>query len=133
MRLSMGSRTDATLPQAVSVITFVDRVEKDVEGFRHQYDLLSEFAHPNWAGTALLYSKPDPPNLWTDFGANIRGDEGPNKIGVINLSVALMFSNAAITAWPTLCLPLLNYVKSGQVDDSEDQSILCGAHASVAQ
>jgi hypothetical protein len=92
MKLSMGSRTDTDImPQAISVLTFVDRVEKDVEGFRHQYDLLSEFAHPNWAGTALLYSKPDPPNLWTDFGANIRGIDGPKHVGILNLSVALMF------------------------------------------
>jgi len=92
MKLAMGSRTDTDImPQAISVLTFVDRVEKDAEGFRHQYDRLSEFAHPNWAGTALLYSKPDPPNLWTDFGANIRGVDGPKNVGVINLSVALMF------------------------------------------
>ncbi|MBI1895662.1 MAG: hypothetical protein HYS04_03855 [Acidobacteria bacterium] len=91
MKLAMGSRTDSAPPQALSVLTFVDRVEKDVEGFRHQYDLLSEFAHPNWAGTALLYSKPDPPNLWTDFGANIRGIDGPKNVGIVNLSVALLF------------------------------------------
>lgn len=91
MKLAMGSKVDTDIPQAISVLTFVDRVEKDAEGFRHQYNLLSEFAHPNWSGTALLYSKPDPPNLWTDFGPNIRGIEGPKKIGVVNLSVALMF------------------------------------------
>ena len=112
MRLSMGSRTDATLPQAVSVITFVDRVEKDVEGFRHQYDLLSEFAHPNWAGTALLYSKPDPPNLWTDFGANIRGNEGPKKIGVINLSVALMFFERSYNRVADLMSPFIELCKT---------------------
>jgi hypothetical protein len=92
MQLAMGSRTDTDItPQAISVLTFVDRVEKDVEGFRQQYGGLSEFAHPNWAGTALLYSKHDPPNLWTDFGANIRGVDRPKRVGVINLSVALMF------------------------------------------
>jgi hypothetical protein len=91
MKLVMGSRTHADMPQAISVLTFVDRLEKDAEGFRHQYDILSEFAHPNWAGTALLYSRPDPKNLWTDFGANIRGVEGPKHVGIINLSVALMF------------------------------------------
>jgi hypothetical protein len=90
MRLSMGGRTEPDMPPALSVLTFVDRVEKDVKGFRHQYDLLSEFAHPNWAGTALLYSKHDPPNLWTDFGSNIRGVAGPRNIGIVNLKVALM-------------------------------------------
>ncbi|HBY61246.1 MAG TPA: hypothetical protein DEH78_15605 [Solibacterales bacterium] len=91
IRLAIGSRTDPVMPQAISVMTFIDRVEKDVEGFRQQYDLLSEFSHPNWAGTALLYSKPDPPNLWTGFGRNICGIDRPKNIGVINLSVALMF------------------------------------------
>jgi hypothetical protein len=91
MRLLMGSRTDTEiLPQAINVLTFVDRVEKDVKGFRQRYDRLCEFAHPNWAGTALLYSKHDQAKLWTDFGANIRAIEGPKQIGVTNLSVALM-------------------------------------------
>ena len=92
IKLSMGSRTDTDImPQAVSVLTFVGRVEKDVKGFRQQYDRLCEFAHPNWAGTALLYSKHDQAKLWTDFGVNIRGIEGPKQVGVTNLSVALMF------------------------------------------
>jgi len=43
MRLSMGGRTEADMPQEISVMTLVDSVEKDVEGFRHQYDLLSPF------------------------------------------------------------------------------------------
>ncbi len=92
MKLSMGSRTDVDiLPQAINVLKFIDCVEKDVKGFRQQYDRLCEFAHPNWAGTALLYSKNDHAKLWTDFGANIRGIDGPKQIGVTNLSVALMF------------------------------------------
>jgi hypothetical protein len=91
MKLSLGSRTDTDImPQAINVLNFVDRLEKDVKGLRQQYDRLCEFAHPNWAGTALLYSKHDQANLWTDFGANIRGVNGPKQIGVTNLSVALM-------------------------------------------
>jgi hypothetical protein len=85
----MGSRSDPELPKAINVLTFVDRVDKDIEGFRNQYDLLCEFAHPNWAGTVLLYSKLDIQNLWTDFGANIRGGDGARVTGVMNLSVAL--------------------------------------------
>jgi hypothetical protein len=91
MRLVMGTRDDPELPAPINVLTFVDRVEKDAEGFRHQYDILSEFSHPNWAGTALLYSRHDQANLWTDFGANIRGVGEEKSIGAANLSVALMF------------------------------------------
>jgi len=56
----------------------------------HQYDVLSEFAHPNWAGTTLLYSKSDPPNFCTDFGSNIRAPNSTKKSEVIGLSVALI-------------------------------------------
>jgi hypothetical protein len=64
-------------------------MDKDVEGVRHQYEMLSEFAHPNWAGTALLYSKHDPPNRRTDFGSNIRSGDSTKRAGLVNLSVAL--------------------------------------------
>jgi hypothetical protein len=72
MKLLMGSNAVLELPQAINVLTFVDSVNKGIEGFREQCDNLSEFAHPNWAGTSLLYSKSDPKNLWSDFDKNIR-------------------------------------------------------------
>jgi cation transport protein ChaC len=90
MKLVMGSKTNPDLPQAINVLTFIDHTSKDIDGFREQYDNLSEVAHPNWAGTTLLYSKPDPQSLCADFGANIRGDRGTKQVGALNLSVALM-------------------------------------------
>ena len=90
MKLIMGTKTEPEMPQAINVLTFIDRINKDIEGFRGQYDHLSEFAHPNWAGTSLLYSKPDQKNLWTDFGKNIRGLNSTKQAGALNLSVALM-------------------------------------------
>lgn len=95
MRLIVGSRTDPDMPQAINVLKFVDCVDKDIDGFRHQYDVLSEFAHPNWAGTTSLYSNVDLENLWIDFGSNPGDDHGPKHVGVINLSVALeMFEHS---------------------------------------
>jgi hypothetical protein len=123
MKLSMGSRTDTDiLPQAISVLTFVDRMEKDAEGFRQQYDRLSEFAHPNWAGTALLYSKPDPPNLWTDFGANIRGIKGPKNVGIVNLSVALMFFERSYNRVADLMPAFIQLCKGQSKTDGEADS-----------
>jgi hypothetical protein len=90
MSLLMGSRNNPELPKATNVLTFVDRVDKEVEGFRKQYDGLSEFAHPNWAGTTLLYSKPDPQIMGANLGANVRSSEATKQIAVVNLSVALM-------------------------------------------
>ncbi|HEY2360373.1 MAG TPA: hypothetical protein VGK36_04620 [Candidatus Angelobacter sp.] len=60
MKLTMGRRIDknsnSVFPEAVQVLNFVDRVDRKVKGFRHQYDQLSEFAHPNYDGTGGLYS-----------------------------------------------------------------------------
>ena len=90
MKLLMGSKNDPAMPDPVNVLTFVDYVDQEIVGFRSQYDSLSEFAHPNWAGTSLLYAKPDPANGWTDFGVNVRAAEGPRIGGIANLSVALL-------------------------------------------
>lgn len=64
-------------------------MEKVIPGFSHQYGLLSEYAHPNWAGTSYLYSKIDKERAIADFGHNLRGSDGTKLIGAGNLSVAL--------------------------------------------
>lgn len=90
MKLLMGSKTDPGLPPAINVLTFVDRVDRDIEGFREQYERLSEFAHPNWAGTSLLYSKSDAKTGRTAFAKNIRSLTSTQRVAMANLNVALM-------------------------------------------
>jgi hypothetical protein len=94
VKLLMGSRTDAALPQAISVLTFIAHVERDLEGFSEQYNRLSEFAHPNWAGTTLLFSKLDESGTVADFGENIRAGESAKTTGAVNLSVSLAMFEA---------------------------------------
>ena len=98
MRLVVGIATDtpanpvaidSAFPRPVKVREFLKQADKDIEGFSRQYGILSEYAHPNWAGTVLLYAKHDPKNRLTDFGENIRKGENTKGIGVLNLSVAL--------------------------------------------
>lgn len=90
VRLSMGSKTDTDiLPTAINVLNFVDLVGKDIDGFRDQYDRLSEFAHPNWAGTTLLFSKRDESQTVANFGENMRGGDSARTTGVVNLAVSL--------------------------------------------
>jgi hypothetical protein len=84
-----ASTAEETLPRPVKVGAFLDQAEKDIEGFKHQYGILSEYAHPNWAGTVLLYAKHDPENGLTNFGRNIRKEHSTRLMGVCNLSVAL--------------------------------------------
>jgi hypothetical protein len=99
MKLNMGIRTDpptdpetgeAIMPRPIKIGKFLDSVEKDIAGFNRQYGYLSEYAHPNWAGTVYLYSKLDKENGAADFGQNIRKPDGTKIIGVGNLSVALL-------------------------------------------
>jgi hypothetical protein len=87
-KLIMGSKSNQQLPDPFNVMKFVDCATKDIEGFRQQYESLCEFAHPNWAGTVLMYSKPGPEYRSMDFGANVRG-KSARVSGVMNLSVAL--------------------------------------------
>lgn len=90
MRLLMGSKTDSAMPDPVNVLTFVERVNAEIDGFRQQYDELSEFSHPNWAGTSMLYSKPNFAKIWTDFGKNVGNLEGVKEVGTINLNIAMV-------------------------------------------
>jgi hypothetical protein len=84
-----ASTTDVAFPRPVKVRTFLEQADKDIEDFSHQYGILSEYAHPNWAGTVLLYAKHDPENRLTDFGQNIRQADNTKRVSVVNLSVAL--------------------------------------------
>lgn len=119
MKLVMGTATgwpensqgDAlALPRPVSIGTFLKHVEKDIEGYGHQYGVLSEYAHPNWAGTVLLFSSTNTQTAVTDLGQNIRKGENAKAIGVVNLSVALRMFHARyndvgglLPAFITLC------------------------------
>jgi hypothetical protein len=66
MRLLMGSKVNSAMPQPVNVLTFVERVNAQFDGFRQQYDELSEFSHPNWAGTSKTKFREDMDGLWKE-------------------------------------------------------------------
>lgn len=89
MRLLMGSKNDLTNLDAVNVLTFVEKIDKDVQGFSKNYESMCEYAHPNWAGTSRLYSKPNTEKIWTDFGKNVRDTKSVTVVGLINLNVSL--------------------------------------------
>jgi hypothetical protein len=88
--VATGATTEVVMPRPVRVGKFLESVEKDIPGFNHQYGILCEYAHPNWAGTALVYSKNDAENRVTYFGKNMRKADNTKLIGTSNLSVALL-------------------------------------------
>jgi hypothetical protein len=99
MKMSMGIATDPptdaktgapAAPRPIRIGKFLDRVEKDINGFNLQYGYLSEYSHPNWAGTVYPYSKFDEQNGTADFGQNIRKPDGTRRMCVRSLGVALL-------------------------------------------
>ena len=90
MRLLMGSKNNITDLEAVSVLTFVEKINKAIDGFERSYKSLCEYAHPNWSGTSYLYSKPNSETIWIDYGKNIRGKESVSVVGLTCLNTSLM-------------------------------------------
>jgi hypothetical protein len=97
VKLNVGIATappkleEGDFPRPVKIGKFLDQVEKVIEGFSDHYGVLSEFAHPNWAGTASFYSKFHPENLTIEFGQYIRGGDHAKELGVNSLHAALEF------------------------------------------
>jgi hypothetical protein len=92
MKLISGVKIpdDPVFPQAINILTIIDKANKEVEGFRHQYDVLCEYTHPNASGTTQSYLRHNREQLTTDFGRNIRTAENTRMIGLNNLSVSLL-------------------------------------------
>ena len=86
MRLLVGSRIWEDFPQAVQILTSLDRMDKRIPGVRKAYDNLSEIAHPNWRGVFGLYSITDEAEFTTYFGRGLRGGEN-NRNMVADLLV----------------------------------------------
>ena len=90
VRLLTGFKNEATFPAAVNVLTTIDTLDRKVPGFRHEYDRLSEFAHPNYSGALGAFGTRDPATLITWFRRRDRRPSGTAaKIGLSSLIPAL--------------------------------------------
>jgi hypothetical protein len=59
-RLIVGWSNDEELPEKINVFTCIDSVDKTMKGkFRKHYEMLSEYAHPNYNGTFGAYGDPN--------------------------------------------------------------------------
>lgn len=84
VRLLVGHRSQPDFPDAVNVLNFIDAVEKRIPGFRHSYDRMSEFAHPNWSGALGMYGRRDPESLITYFERQTERIEDALEVAVNN-------------------------------------------------
>lgn len=90
MALLMGHRNVDDMPQAVNILSMVDRIDKLIDGFRKMYDVMSEVAHPNWSGTQHLFSKIDTERRLTFFGRDVRTISFYERTGASCLFSSLM-------------------------------------------
>jgi hypothetical protein len=74
MSLLLGHRNLSDMPKAKHVHDFLRVADKTLPGVLRSYDLMSEYAHPNWSGVALVYSHNDHENLLTNFGSGTRAN-----------------------------------------------------------
>jgi hypothetical protein len=64
--------------KSIQVLTAIGHLDKAFAGFRSEYDLLCEFAHPGLAGTYGAYARSEGENMQYRFGINPIGMEmGP--------------------------------------------------------
>lgn len=92
MKMLLGSRVTEREFESINILTLVDKVDKEIPGFRGNYDQMSEFLHPNFNGVALLFSNPQ--NEYdVDFGRYVRGYENNRSAGLTSLKTGLMIFN----------------------------------------
>ena len=83
IRMMVGSRLWPDGPQALQILSCVDRMDKKVPGVRKSYDVLSEIVHPNWRGVFGMYAKTDETTFTAHFGRGMRSTEG-TKGAIVN-------------------------------------------------
>jgi hypothetical protein len=87
--------TSTPLPRPVRIGKFLEAVEREIEGFSRQYGVLSDYAHPNWAGTTGSFARIDHKTAIVAFGKDGRSSKFPKTVVLSNLSVALaMFESS---------------------------------------
>ena len=75
VKMLVGSRLWSDMPQALQILSCIDRMNKKVPGVRKSYDILSEMAHPNWHGVFGMYAKTDEPKFTAHFGRGLRQND----------------------------------------------------------
>ncbi len=67
-KMLLGWKSPSDMPEAFNILTPIDHLNRQAPGVRRAYDLMSEFAHPNWSGVSSLFSRTDREKYVTHFG-----------------------------------------------------------------
>jgi len=78
--LILGWSKDEEFPEKTNVLTCIKSVDKELEGkFGRHYDMLSEYAHPNYSGTFGAYAEPNHETVEVVFGNYPRSEKTLNS------------------------------------------------------
>jgi hypothetical protein len=84
----MGGRDKESPILVPNILNAIDKADKKYKTFREHYELMSEFAHPNYSGMHGLYGKIDRERLTF----HIKGESGINDITLSFLLYSLSVS-----------------------------------------
>jgi hypothetical protein len=87
MRCLFGFHDDPQFPKSIDVLTFVNAVEKTIPRFRKMYDIISEYAYPNYSGLLGSFGKIDKKKFELQLGP--QNMKRALIVGVSALSIAL--------------------------------------------
>lgn len=97
-RIGMGSRNSDTEISSYNILNAIDEANKEFEGIRGFYDDLSEFSHPNYAGTMCSYSRLSECKTGIVFGRN-GGFGMPSEVLLLSLHSALLLVASYAVEW----------------------------------
>jgi hypothetical protein len=90
MKMLLGNKVESEMPNPVHVNDFIRSVATQLPEFEEHYNRLSEFAHPNWAGTLFAFSRPETEERAVHFGPDVRGSENIRVQALVGLSTSLL-------------------------------------------
>lgn len=88
VRLLLGARNNDALPNAINILTILEKCDKQYPGIREIYDELSESAHPNYDGLMDGYSNTDYDEYETTFSNLWMERYGDRHLSSMNLCMA---------------------------------------------
>lgn len=121
MRLLLGHRNRDDFPDAINVVTCLTRMDKRIPGILQAYATMSEYAHPNWSGTAFAYSSLDRENMVTELGRDSARTRSHDVTGLNCLNGGLGLLEFAYNKLSELFAPFIvacekNLATKGDID-----------------
>lgn len=103
MKLILGSRNKITELESINILTIIKSVDKELKvdgkegALLFCYELMCEYAHPNWKGTAGLYGKPNFEEKYTDFGFDLQNElKREISIHILPIATAMEITTISI-------------------------------------